>query len=438
MADQQTTLTSTIQNETPANLDPLPSQVSDETPSSIDQLPSKISEEDIPQNGNLKILPKTGKAPNDETPSDIAPLQSQIDRRIVVDKDSKGNPLKTPTTLEILETTQNVNTVLTSKISEEDIPGKTNITPLPETDTTTNTPTVIITSKISEEGIPGKTNLTQLPIDGTTPNDETPNPINTVTLPSTVSDEDIPGKTNLAPLPPSTSDEDIPGKTNLAPLPPSTSDEDIPGKANLNTLKSNIKEGESHDYNPFAGGVNSKVMTAAEAMVESLNPLRIQPKVMTGARAVIKINGIAVAYANSISYTINTDWVELSGIDDDYPNELAPGMVRVNGTINVFRIPNNSPAQQFWQTDMLRGRVWPYSAIEVRDKKSDNLIIQFPRIAITQRSENIQAGQAMVTQLSFISIGYRDELSPQLPTEEAEQGGLVGQFKRANSYRGLD
>ena len=180
----------------------------------------------------------------------------------------------------------------------------------------------------------------------------------------------------------------------------------------------------------YANKIKEQVRTGVSASIQSLNPLKIQPKVLTGARAVLKINGLVVGYANSISYTINTEWVELSGIDDDYPNELAPGMCRVSGSINIFRVPNHGAAQEWWQSDMMRGRVWPYSIIEVRDSKSDNLIVQFPRIAITQRSESIQAGQATITQLSFISIGYRDELSPQPCDEPVESTGLISQGKK--------
>jgi hypothetical protein len=183
----------------------------------------------------------------------------------------------------------------------------------------------------------------------------------------------------------------------------------------------------------YAKRALEQVRSGLSASVESLNPLKIQPQVVTGARAVLRINGMAVGYANSISYVYETDWTEVSGIDNEFPDELAPGMVRVTGTINVFRRPNNSASQLFWQSDMLRMRVWPYSTIEVRDKKTDNLIAKFPRVAFTRRAETIAAGQVTMTQLSFISIGFMDELTPQPPAVASESSGLINQGKKIGS-----
>lgn len=159
------------------------------------------------------------------------------------------------------------------------------------------------------------------------------------------------------------------------------------------------------------------------ASADSLLSLRNQPKIITAARIIFRINQQKIAFANSISYSVETEWTENSGIDDDVPNELVPGMVRCRGTINVFRVPNSSAAQNFWQSDMLRMRVWPYSEIEVRDQRTDELIIKFPRIAITSRTESIAPGQLTITQLSFVSIGYRDELTPQ-PVATSSSSGI--------------
>lgn len=202
-----------------------------------------------------------------------------------------------------------------------------------------------------------------------------------------------------------------PPKKQIAPERPKALPKTTPAKTEKSGQQPSLPStgGSSRNRN----GAVAQIQKNLAASADSILSLRNQPKIITGARIIFRINQQKIAFANSINYTIETEWTENSGIDEDVPNELVPGMVRCRGTINVFRVPNSSAAQNFWQSDMLRMRVWPYSEIEVRDQRTDELIIKFPRIAVTARTEQIAPGQLTITQLSFISIGYRDELTPQ-------------------------
>ena len=158
---------------------------------------------------------------------------------------------------------------------------------------------------------------------------------------------------------------------------------------------------------------------------------------MTGARAVLKLNGKIIALCNNVSYDISMDWTEIRGIDELIPNDLAPNSFSVKGSMSIYRVPNKSPIGEFLSQDMFRGIIWPYSTIELRDKRTDEIIFKIPRAAISSRGESFSKGQLTSTNLSFIGIGFRDEITPELlpdtlpGTEATSSGtsGLLGAFK---------
>lgn len=169
----------------------------------------------------------------------------------------------------------------------------------------------------------------------------------------------------------------------------------------------------------------------AKASLSSFASLRAQPRIMTGARAVIRINGAISALCTHVSYEINTDWAEIKGVDEMIPNDLVPMAFSVRGNMGIYRIPNGSPINKFLTQDMFQGIIWPYTTIEIRDKRTDELILLLKRCAITSQSESYRKGELTVTNLSFVSIGMRDEHIPQLlpdklPKDEQGDGGLLG------------
>jgi len=164
---------------------------------------------------------------------------------------------------------------------------------------------------------------------------------------------------------------------------------------------------------------------ASIASLISLNP---QPRIMTGARAVLRINNNIVALCNNVQYEVSTDWQEIRGIDELIPNDLAPTSYSVKGSMSIYRVPNRSPVKDFLQQDMFRGIIWPLTTIEIRDKRTDELIMLVKRAAITNRSESFTKNQLTSTNLSFVGIGFRDEAMPEVLPDKLPGGDASDPF----------
>lgn len=166
-----------------------------------------------------------------------------------------------------------------------------------------------------------------------------------------------------------------------------------------------------------------------KASAASLLSINLQPRIVTGARAVIKINGKLTALCTNVTYNITMDWQELRGIDELLPNDLAPSSYSVSGSMSLYRMPDNSPIKNFIHSDMFRGMVWPYTTIEIRDKRTDELLVLVKRCAITSRSESYVHGQPVITTMNFVGIGFRDEQMPEFLPDKLEgsegSGGLL-------------
>jgi hypothetical protein len=199
----------------------------------------------------------------------------------------------------------------------------------------------------------------------------------------------------------------------------------------LQTEQTDQKLGNNTDWLTNILNVAAKIaeqnLKASASALISLHP---QPRIMTGARAVVRLNNKVVTLCNNVQYEINTDWQEIRGIDELIPNDLAPSVFAVSGSMSIYRVPNGSPVDDFLQQDMFRGMIWPYVSIEIRDKRTDELIMSVRRAAITRRSESYAKNQLTSMMLSFTGIGFRDEAMPKLlpdtlPNSQTS-GGLLG------------
>ena len=132
----------------------------------------------------------------------------------------------------------------------------------------------------------------------------------------------------------------------------------------------------------------------------------------------MKINGQVSALCTNVSYDITMDWSEIKGIDEMIPNDLVPNSFSVKGSMSLYRVPNGSPIKSYLAQDNFSGILWPYSTIEIRDKRTDELILLIKRAAITSRSESFVHGQLTTTTMTFIGMGFRDEETPQLLPDE--------------------
>ena len=189
------------------------------------------------------------------------------------------------------------------------------------------------------------------------------------------------------------------------------SPESFANKLALAAIYTDEKLGFFRDMVKLAKEVAERNLKTSLSSLLTLNP---QPKIMSGARAVVKINGLVAALCVNVSYEITTDWTEIKGIDEMIPNDLVPNSYSIKGTMSLYRVPGSSPVDMYLQQDMFRGIIWPYSTIEIRDIRTDELILLVNRAAITNRSESYVKGQLTTTVLSFIGMGFRDESMPKL------------------------
>lgn len=156
--------------------------------------------------------------------------------------------------------------------------------------------------------------------------------------------------------------------------------------------------------NNLAGNISGILSTKPSAKYES------------GARIALKINGLLVGFAFSISWRINTTVVAVNTIDDYMPYELAPQRLTVDGTIGALHIPGQSVGVLLWQPDILNFLTQQYISIEARDSATDQVIFYTDKAMITSRTEDIRVDSLANVQLQWQAIGYRDERTPGLPT----------------------
>lgn len=138
-------------------------------------------------------------------------------------------------------------------------------------------------------------------------------------------------------------------------------------------------------------------------------------KYLSGARAVLKVNGKIIGFAFAISWNIETAAQEIMTIDDPMPYELAPSTISVTGSISGFRIPGSGPGQTLLQADILSFVHQRYIEIEVKDSETDNLIFYTKQALVTSRSESVRSDALAEMTLNFKAIGWVDERTPNLP-----------------------
>ena len=138
----------------------------------------------------------------------------------------------------------------------------------------------------------------------------------------------------------------------------------------------------------------------------------MQPQVYAGWRVVCKANNQIVAAGFVVDYNIETAETTIQGIDNVFPDELAPQNVSVTMTLRVYRTANNDPValgiapqgdnanaqKEFTES--------PYITIEIRDKITDKTVIFLPKAWLFRRSGSAEAENLMTETWSIKSIGY--------------------------------
>jgi hypothetical protein len=180
-----------------------------------------------------------------------------------------------------------------------------------------------------------------------------------------------------------------------------------------------------------AGTLSGEIGNAAGSLLNSAvgaaSPLNNYARYMTGARAIIKVNGKLFGFAFGVNYNISTPHEEIWTIDDWTPYELAPQRIMINGTLGMFHIPGKGPTKELVQANVLSFLMHKYITIEITDQMTGQKIFKTEHAVITNKSQMLNAGDISTIQLNWKAIGWIDELTPKLPDGadgKASSGGI--------------
>jgi hypothetical protein len=159
---------------------------------------------------------------------------------------------------------------------------------------------------------------------------------------------------------------------------------------------------------------------------------------MTGSRAIIKVNGDLMGFAHSASFRVNTSQTSINTIDDWTPYEIAPSRVTIEGTLGTFHIPGKGASKQLVQSNVLSFLFHRYITIEIRDRKTNELVFQTNKAVITSRHQELKAGELSTVTLNFVAMGWVDEMVPAFPDGyNGEDGGFLGSGGLVNSITSI-
>lgn len=138
-----------------------------------------------------------------------------------------------------------------------------------------------------------------------------------------------------------------------------------------------------------------------------------RPKVFSGARAIIKINGRIVAYAMSVRWDVRHENKELRVIDSLLPQEIMMTGLSVSLVCTSLRVPNKSATQLQFEPTVMNLLQQGYATIELKDRATDATIIYVPRASLVRRSGVVAAKQLSTETWVFKGIGFWDEQEPE-------------------------
>lgn len=136
------------------------------------------------------------------------------------------------------------------------------------------------------------------------------------------------------------------------------------------------------------------------------------PKVFTGARAIIKLNGDLMVFATDVSYSIETEYKPLREIDNSLPAELTPGQIAIQVVASGLRIPFGSPTMSRLAPTIMNAMTQPYCTIELRDRLTDATILYVAQAQMTRRGGRVSSRSMANETWTFVGIAWWDERKP--------------------------
>lgn len=130
-----------------------------------------------------------------------------------------------------------------------------------------------------------------------------------------------------------------------------------------------------------------------------------QSVVLKGAEVKMYVGGKLYAEVTSIRYSIDYGETEIYGIDSQFPQEIAPGRVSVQGSVTGMQIKMVGGLQAY----DLRSKITeilhaPYVSLRLKDRKSDSDIFFLPQMKVVSESTSIVAKGVVSVSFQFKGI----------------------------------
>lgn len=130
-----------------------------------------------------------------------------------------------------------------------------------------------------------------------------------------------------------------------------------------------------------------------------------QSVTLKGAEVKVYLSGKLYAEAQSVQYTIDYGEYEIFSIDSQFPQEIAPGRVSVQGTVTGVVIKNLGGLQAY----DLRAKIneilhAPYTSLRLKDRFSDSDLLWLPEMKVVNEQVSIQAKGVVKITFTFKGI----------------------------------
>ena len=130
-----------------------------------------------------------------------------------------------------------------------------------------------------------------------------------------------------------------------------------------------------------------------------------QSVVLKGAEVKVYVAGKLYAEVQSLQWTIDYAEQEIYGIDSQFPQEIAPGRVSVQGSVSglVIKMVGGLQAYDLRTkiNEILHG---PYVSLRVKDRFSDSDLLWLPQMKVVNEQVNIQAKGVVRISFQFKGI----------------------------------
>lgn len=131
--------------------------------------------------------------------------------------------------------------------------------------------------------------------------------------------------------------------------------------------------------------------------------------VMTGAKAIFRINGIQIAYASSVSFNENIQLEEINVLDNLAVLEHAEVGYRVDMSCQSFRVQNSSVKQLGIMQKLGSILTQGVMTAEIIDRVSGSVILLMEGVKLEARQTQLDARGVASETWSFKGIKSSDE-----------------------------